>query len=147
MLRPRLTEHHGIYKPQALLDFAIPFLREDIPLYVDPFLLWRSPSFQDQALHGAIMNSFNFLGVLASKNQADEAIHQLVIASECDEVGLGHSGHRRGKRIRENQARDILALFGQIDQYRQKGFLHLEEIQFFMDGIARDRISDLHVTS
>lgn len=89
------------------------------------------------------MNSFNFLGVLASKNQADEAIHQLVIASECDEVGLGHSGHRRGKRIRENQARDILALFGQIDQYRQKGFLHLEEIQFFMDGIARDRISDL----
>ena len=44
LIRPRLTDHHGIGIPQAQLDFAIPFVDEDIPLYVDPFLLWKSPS-------------------------------------------------------------------------------------------------------
>jgi hypothetical protein len=47
---------------QAELDFAIPFFDEDIPLYLDPFLLWRSPSQQDQALHTSLINAFK-LGV------------------------------------------------------------------------------------
>jgi len=37
LIRPRLTEYHNIFLPQASLAFAIPFLNEDIPLYVDPF--------------------------------------------------------------------------------------------------------------
>lgn len=60
----RLTDHYGILVPQADLDFAIPFLDEDIPLYADPFLLWRSPSQQDQALHTSLLNAFNHLGHL-----------------------------------------------------------------------------------
>ena len=67
LIRPRLTDFHGIYLQQAEIDFAIPFLEEDIPLYVDPFLLWKSPSFQDKSLHGAILNSFNNLGFMAKK--------------------------------------------------------------------------------
>ena len=51
LIRPRLTDHYGIHKSQAELDFAIQFFNEDIPLYVDPFLLWKSPSLQDQSLH------------------------------------------------------------------------------------------------
>ena len=39
LIRPRLTDHFGILRSQADLDFAIPFLDEDIPLYVDPFML------------------------------------------------------------------------------------------------------------
>ena len=67
LIRPRLTDYYGIYLPQAELNFAIPFLEEDIPLYVDPFLLWKSPSYQDRALHNSILNSFNHLGYLAKK--------------------------------------------------------------------------------
>jgi hypothetical protein len=44
LIRPRLTEYYGISAAQAEVDFAIPFLDEDVPLYVDPFLLWRSTS-------------------------------------------------------------------------------------------------------
>jgi hypothetical protein len=40
LIRPRLTDHHGIDAAQVDLDFAIPLLDEDIPLYVDPLLLW-----------------------------------------------------------------------------------------------------------
>ena len=142
LVRPRLTEYHGLYLPQAELDFAIPFLEEDIPLYVDPFLLWKSPSYQDKSLHNSILNSFNYLGYLLKNGRSEEAIEQLVIASECDEVGLGVSAKRKGTRIGQRQAAEILQLFEQIPEYERRGFHHFEEIQFFVDGISRDRISD-----
>ncbi len=143
MIRPRLTDFYGIYKTQTELDFAIPFLSEDIPLYVDPFMLWKSPSFQDKALHGAVLNAFNHLGYLARTGAQDEAVEQLIIASECDEVGLGHSGSRRGARIGRAVAQSIIGLFKAIPQYEKNGFAHFEEIQFYVDGISKDRVSDI----
>jgi len=142
LIRPRLTDYHGVNIQQVELDFAIPFLEEDIPLYLDPFLLWKSPSYQDKSLHGAILNSFNNLGFMAKKGQADRAIQQLVIASECEEVGLGVSASKKGKRIAKSQASEIINLFSKISRYDQRGFSHFEEIQFFVDGISKDRISD-----
>lgn len=142
LIRPRLTEYHNIYRPQAELDFAIPFLNEDVPLYVDPFLLWKSPSQQDKALHLATLNSFNHLGYLAKTGKADEALTQFIIASECEEVGLGLSATREGKRIGKAQAQAILDLFQHVPEYDQRGFRHFEEIQFYVDGISKDRISD-----
>jgi hypothetical protein len=143
LIRPRLTDQYGILKPQAELDFAIPFLDEDIPLYVDPFMLWRSPSHQDQALHTSLLNAFNHLGVLSAQGQEKQATAILIAASECDEVGLGTSATRCGKRIGEAAAREIIALFKRIPQYAQAGFRHFEEIQFFVEGISKDRISDI----
>jgi hypothetical protein len=143
LIRPRLTDHFGILLPQSNLDFAIPFLDEDIPLYVDPFLLWRSPSQFDQALHTSLINSFNHLGVLVAEGRIADACAILIAASECDEVGLGSSATRRGKRIGESKAQEILALFKQIPRYAASGFRHFEEIQFFVDGISKDRISDI----
>ncbi len=78
LVRPRLTDYHNILLPQAQTDFAIPFLDEDIPLYVDPFLLWRSPSQQDQALHTSLVNSFNHLGYLVKQGRQKDAINLLV---------------------------------------------------------------------
>jgi hypothetical protein len=94
LLRPRLTEHHGIDVAQASVDFAIPFLDEDLPLYVDPFLLWKSPSLQDQALHGAVLTAFNRLGWLAKQGKIAQSVQQLIRISECDEVGLGGSARK-----------------------------------------------------
>lgn len=39
ILRPRLNDYHKILLNQEKTDFFIPFLDEDLPLYVDPFLL------------------------------------------------------------------------------------------------------------
>jgi hypothetical protein len=143
LIRPRFTDHYGILKPQAELDFAIPFLDEDIPLYVDPFLLWRSPSQMDQGLHTSLINAFNHLGVLASRGEEAQAVANLIAASECDEVGLGSSATRHGKRIGEVKAREVISLFQRIPKYGLAGFRHFEEIQFFVEGISRDRISDI----
>ncbi len=142
IVRPRLTDYHGILLSQAQTDFAIPFLDEDIPLYVDPFLLWRSPSQQDQALHTSLVNSFNHLGFLMKQGEDKEAIQILTAVSECDEVGLGLSRTRKGLRIGADKASEILNLFRAIPQYERCGFVHFEEIQFFVEHISKDRISD-----
>lgn len=143
LVRPRLTDHHGIPVAQADLDFAIPFFDEDLPLYLDPFLLWKSPSQQDQALHTSLVNSFNYQNWLIHHGRDNEAETNLLLASECDEVGLGFSAKRRGKRISAPVAREILELFRQIPEYERFGFHHFEEIQLYVDGISKDRISDI----
>ena len=143
LIAPRLTDYHGIHLQQASLDFAVPLFEEDIPLYVDPFLLWRSPSQQDQALHTSLINSFNHLGELMRKGEAKKAIATLIAASECDEIGLGLSATRTGKRIGRDKAQEILCLFESIPEYGRRGFRHFEEIQFFVEGISKDRVSDI----
>ncbi|MCH9050904.1 MAG: hypothetical protein IIA72_07470 [Proteobacteria bacterium] len=106
-------------------------------------MLWRSPSQQDQALHTSLINAFNHLGYLVKQGKDEKAIATLIAASECDEIGLGSSANRRGKRIGRAKAKEILSLFKSIPQYENKGFRHFEEIQFFVDGISKDRVSDI----
>ena len=143
LIRPRLTDYHGIHKNQSDLDFAIQFFDEDIPLYVDPFLLWKSPSQQDNALHTTITNSFNHLNYLVKKKREDEALSILISISECHEVGLGVSKTRKGTKISKQQAQNILNLFKDIPEYSQFGFTHFEIIQLYISGISKDRISDI----
>lgn len=143
IIRPRLTDHYGVLVSQAAVDFAIPFLDEDIPLFVDPFLLWKSPSQQDQSLHTAIVNSFNNLGHRWKTGDKENAKRILISSSECDEVGLGLSHTKHGQRIGASAAESILSLFDDIPEYNKHGFVHFEEIQMFVDQIARDRISDI----
>jgi len=143
LIRPRLIDVYEISRPQSLLDFAIPVLDEDIPLYLDPFLLWKSPSQQDQALHTSIINSFNHLNYLSKSSKNGEAREALIVASECAQVGLGVSKNRRGSRVGKRKADEILSLFTDIDHYAKSGFSHVEEIQLYVRGISRDRISDI----
>jgi len=143
LIRPRLTDYYGIHKNQSDLDFAIQFFDEDIPLYVDPFLLWKSPSQQDNALHTTITNSFNHLNYLVKKKREDEALSILISISECHEVGLGVSKTRKGTKISKQQAQNILNLFKDIPEYSQFGFTHFEIIQLYISGISKDRISDI----
>jgi hypothetical protein len=143
LIRPRLTDHFNLPLAQEEVDFAIPYLDEDIPLCVDPFLLWKSPSQQDNALHTVIVNSFNGIGQLHRKGKTDEAADILIQASECEEVGLGFSGTRRGHRIGRESAKAILSLFDDVPQLSAGGFTHFEETQLLVDNFSKDRVSDL----
>ncbi len=143
LIRPRLTDLHGIHVAQEEIDFAIPFLDEDIPLYLDPFLLWKSPSMQDNSLHLSITNSFNNLGFLVNNGKEEAAIDIIIRASECNEVGFGTSKSKRGKRIGPKLAKSVLAVFDTIPQIKKSGFIHFEEIQLLVDSFSKDRVSDI----
>jgi hypothetical protein len=143
LVRPRLNDHFSLPFTQEEVDFAIPYLDDDIPLYVDPFLLWKSPSMQDQALHTALVSSFNHFGHLAKTGKEADALAAMIRISECSEAGLGSARGKNGKRIGEGAASEILSLFSSIPQVKAGGFEHLEEIQLFVDQIGKDRVSDL----
>ncbi len=143
LINPRLTDYHGIQCAQEHIEFAIPFFNEDIPLYLDPFLLWKSPSMQDNALHTSLMTFFNNLGAKFLAGQKDEAIKHLVLASECHEVKMGTSSSGQGRRMPSKLAEEILATFHIAEQAGIHGFRHLEEIQLLVGGISKDRISDI----
>lgn len=143
IVRPRLNDFHNLPLRQEEVDFAIPFLDEDIPLYVDPFLLWKITSQQDNALHASIVNSFNQLGHFFVNGNETKAIEIIVELTECNEAGLGTSKNRQGKKIGEKTATEILNLFKSIPQINKQGFQHFEEIQLLIDNISKDRISDI----
>lgn len=142
IVRPRLNDFHNLPFIQEQADFAIPFLNEDIPLYLDPFLLWKSPSQQDNSLHTTIVNAFNYLGHLFLKNEK-KAIRILKELSECDEVGLGNSKTKHGKRIGDKMATDILSTFRDIPEINKQGFTHFEELQLLINNFSKDRVSDI----
>lgn len=143
IIRPRLSDYYNIPLLQSDVDFVIPFMDEDIPLYVDPFLMWKSPSQMDNMLHDGILSAFNNLGRMYLEGKCDEAVSNLVFLSECDEVGLGLSKTRKGRPISIVVAKDILALFKAIPQIQQYGFRHFEQIQLLVDQISKDRVSDI----
>src|ERR1700719_2061472 len=118
LVRPRLNDYYELPFTQEEADFAIPFLDDDIPLYVDPFLLWKSPSQQDQALRTALISSFNHFGYLAKSGKQQEAVEALIRISECQEAGLGSARDKRGKKIGASTAKDILTLFNLIPQIK-----------------------------
>lgn len=143
IVRPRLNDYHGINLCQAEIDFAIPFLDEDIPLYIDPFRLWQSPAYQDNGLHVLFKNAFNSIGKMYVGGQRDRAAEILQQISECNEVGLGNSKTRNGKRIGAGLANQILNLYETIPPIRECGLEHPEIIQLLVEGISKDRISDI----
>lgn len=142
IIRPRLNDFYNLPFRQEEVGFAIPFLNEDIPLYLDPFLLWKSPSQQDNSLHTSIIHAFNFIGNLFLKNE-QEAIELLITISECDEVGLGNSQTKHGKKIGKEMAHAILSIFKDIPQIKQNGLLHIETLQLLVKNFSKDRISDI----
>jgi|ERR1035437_2234763 hypothetical protein len=142
MIRPRLNDYFDLPFSENDVEFAIPYLDEDIPLYVDPFLLWKSPSQQDNSLHNTLISSFNSL-VLTGNNNSSLAIELLKSFSECNEVGLGNSKSRFGKKIGDGTAIQILDIFKNIPQVKVNGLNHIEELQLLVDNISKDRISDI----
>lgn len=143
IVRPRLSDYYNIPLLQSEVDFAIPFMDEDIPLYVDPFLMWKSPSQMDNMLHAGIMQSFNQLGSMYVGNKQVEAIECIIYLSECAEVGLGTSKTRKGRPISKEQAKAILDLYKDVPQINQYGLKHLEQVQLLVDNISKDRICDM----
>ena len=143
LVRPRLNDYHRLAFTQDGVDFAIPFLDEDIPLYVDPFLLWKSPSQQDNALHTSVVASFNNIGQQGARRGEAKATQTLIKLSECPEAGLGSARDKQGRRIGEATAGQIIDLFRTIPDVKNGGLAHIEEIQLLIDQVSRDRVSDI----
>ena len=144
VFNPRLSDVFGLVIRQDEVDFAVPHLREDLPLYLDPFLLWKSEDPEYRQLHADLLGYVDEVRRHAVEGRAIRARMLLSEVREPAELGLGYAaGTKRGSALGSGTIDGIVRTFQQVPQLQAAGLDHLEVLSLLVPGIAEDRISDL----
>ena len=125
------------------VDFVIPRLGVDLPLGIDPFLMFKSRDEEFRRLHRLITDHFN-AGVQAIRlgrlNEADEIFD----FPEVSAIGLGYTkSGKRGSGLGGYLRELIIETLRASPGLQERGVLHVEEMQLLASGIGPDRISDI----
>ena len=128
---------------QSEVDFVIPRLGIDIPLCIDPFLLYKSRNPVFSQLHSIILKAFN-AGIQALREGKAEYARYLFDFPEVREIGFGYSKEsKRGTGIGDFLASLIIETLENSPALLERGIRHIEEMQLTAIGISYDRISDI----
>jgi hypothetical protein len=128
---------------QYEVDFVIPRVGIDLPLGIDPFLLFKSRDSQFRQLHVSLLNAFN-AGILATRNNDLTTARYLFNFPEVSAIGMGYT--RKGKRgsgVGSYLTDLILQTLTGSPSLKERGVRHVEEMQLLSAGIGPDRISDI----
>jgi hypothetical protein len=125
------------------VDFVIPLKGADLPLGIDPFLLFKSRDPEYRELHGVILNVFN-AGIGAVRSGNIRQARSILSFPEVPEIGLGYTrGSRRGSGVGTRLTDLIIETLLGSPQLVERGVRHIEEMQLLSAGIGPDRISDI----
>lgn len=128
---------------QFEVDFVIPRIGVDVPLGIDPFLLYKSRDPSLSALHNTLLKAFNTaIEVLREGDQA--GARYLVDFPEVSEIGLGYTKKgKRGHGVGDFLSKLIIETLGDSPALLQRGVRHVEELQLVALGIGPDLTSDI----
>jgi hypothetical protein len=140
----KLSEAFNLGKTQAELDFVDVDLARDAPLFIDPFAISQRLDSISQECHLSLQAFFQRIVDSICAGQDTEAQALLLQLREPNETRLGYSTQRpQGAGIGAMQAGQLFAALRSSTAV-QTGFLRsLEECELMIDGIARDKLSDL----
>jgi hypothetical protein len=143
VVNPRLTDDFDLPFTQADVPFAIP--REaDLPLCIDPFLLWSSSDAHVKGLHGAFASYVDTVRSFALSNKLSEAIQVVLRCREARELGLGYGqANKQGQGIGPQLANAIVEAIRGVPQFKSSSPDHVETLQLLVPRLKEDRISDL----
>src|ERR1022692_2969770 len=100
LANPRLSDVFGLVIRQDEVDFVVPHLREDLPLCVDPFLLWKSDRPDYRELHQALLGFVEQVRAHVIAGRVGAAHTLLAEIREPVELGLGYAaGSKRGSAL------------------------------------------------
>jgi len=117
IVNPRLSDVFGLVIRQDEVDFVVPHLREDLPLYLDPFLLWKSDDPEYRRLHAGLLGFVDEVRQHAVDGRATRAGMLLSEVSEPVELGLGYAaGTKRGSALGPGTIDGIVRTFQQVPQ-------------------------------
>lgn len=141
MTDPRTPILRGVN--QFDVDFVIPRVGVDIPVGIDPFLLFKSRDSSLVALHDFLLSYFS-LGVEAIRKGDVDSARRILDFPEVRELGFGYSmSSKRGSGVGDHLAGLIIDTITGSPAIRERGLRHLEELQLLSVGIGPDRLSDI----
>ena len=123
----------------------------DIPLFIDPFLIFESDKEEYKKLHESIIDYLKFLKKMAPLAHDNTAMQKAWFRfGEVEQNWLGFSKNsNKGAGLGERFARSLSGGLGKIlDSIDDKGLargVHLEKLCIIEEGVGRDRISDFTV--
>lgn len=128
---------------QFEVDFVIPRVGMDLPIGIDPFLLFKSRNSVLSALHSSILRVFNKGIEFVRAGKTNEA-EQLFDFPEVAEIGLGYTKKgKRGAGVGTFLCQLIIETLADSPALQERGVKHIEEMQLVSVGIGPDRISDI----
>jgi hypothetical protein len=141
---PKFSKHFRINAPQSQLDFVDVSTSYDTKVYVDPYAI----EVKDDVWSGQcseLIRSF-FVEVLNALRAGDYTHAQNLMSHlhEPAETFLGvSSGEPKGKGVGAKQARQLVIGIKKSKAYQTGVLSDLSEMALFVDGVGRDKISDL----
>lgn len=134
----------GVLETYGAFDISV---ASDLPLFIDPFLLFNSEKDELQELHEEIMKYLVFLRDKASPQLSDATIDNLYRFKEVKQnwlgfTVLGNGGSGLGPkfaRALHGSLGNILSNFGNEEVTAGS---HLEKLCLIQPGVGRDNISD-----
>lgn len=125
------------------VDFVIPRVGVDLPIGIDPFLLFKSRDPDVRSLHQKLLDAFSIgVGTIKKGNHAEA--RRLFDYPEVPEIGFGYTARgKRGSGVGSHLAGLIVETLTHSPLLQERGVRHIEEMQLLSAGIGPDRVSDI----
>jgi hypothetical protein len=123
-------------------------LINDLPLFIDPFLLFNSEKEDYQSLHEGMINYLRFLRDKAiAGTTTPSLIRAWYTFPELKQTWLGFSqignvGRGLGRDFARSLHKNLLTIFSSFGEEEVTQGSHIEKLTLISDGIGRDKISD-----
>lgn len=143
------TDFFGV-APQVLEDYGAfnVSLINDLPLFIDPFLLFDSEKPEYRALHDQIIDYVKFLRDVSVEGSISEGnLAQWFLFPEVKQNWLGfsksgNSGSGLGRDFADALNRNLGNAFKDFGTEKVSRSSHLEKLCLLGDGVGRDHLSD-----
>ena len=150
-------EHGGLYfsdyfgVSEDTLDAYGAFdvsLVTDLPLFVDPFLLFHSPKDEYQGLHDGIIRYLRFLRAKSESGRVSPALVKAwyrfgeVKQNWLGFCRAGNSGRGLGREFAEALDANLVNVFRDFGRERITRGSHLEKLCLIRPGVGKDMVSD-----
>ena len=136
---PDLLEEYGAFNISLI---------NDLPLFIDPFLLFNSEDSKYKELHDSIIDYMRFLkDISANRSLSESIIHQWFAFPEVRQNWLGFSqmgnrGRGLGSGFAKALYRNLNTVFSDFGQETITQSSHIEKLCLIRNGVGRDMISD-----
>ncbi|UKS26046.1 hypothetical protein LOZ80_31580 [Paenibacillus sp. HWE-109] len=138
-----LNQVFGLPFHQPEVDFLIPNLNEDLQLYVDPFLFYKSGNPEYQAVHSTIRQFFS-IAIEQIRLGRNDVAQRMLHFPEVEETMLGvSSGTHKGRGMGDSRGKIIYREIISNPNILEYGVSHLAEMQLLIEGVGFDMVSDM----